>query len=144
MHSALHHKVAEVQNLKFLQLIFFFHNLSSEIERKGKGKGEEMKRKGRVPYLEFVLCTNLTHPSAHTVNTHPEQWAANAAAPGEQLGVRCLAQGHLIVVLRSGERLSTLKNMLVIHFWSWDSNPQPLGYKSDSLTIRPWLAPNLQ
>ncbi len=35
----------------------------------------------------------LTHPSAHT---HLEQWAANAAAPGEQLGVRCLAQGsHL-------------------------------------------------
>ncbi len=32
----------------------------------------------------------------HTVNTHPEQWAAiYAAAPGEQLGVRCLAQGHL-------------------------------------------------
>ncbi len=38
-----------------------------------------------------------THSSehTHTVNTHPEQWAANAAAPGEQLGVRCLAQGHL-------------------------------------------------
>ncbi len=32
----------------------------------------------------------------HTMNTHPEQWAAiYAAAPGEQLGVRCLAQGHL-------------------------------------------------
>ncbi len=31
----------------------------------------------------------------HTMNTHPEQWAAiYAAAPGEQLGVRCLAQGH--------------------------------------------------
>ncbi len=30
------------------------------------------------------------------VHTHLEQWAADAAAPGEQLGVRCLAQGsHL-------------------------------------------------
>ncbi len=30
------------------------------------------------------------------MNIHLEQWAANAAAPGEQLGVRCLAQGsHL-------------------------------------------------
>ncbi len=30
------------------------------------------------------------------MNTHPEQWAAiYAAAPGEQLGVQCLAQGHL-------------------------------------------------
>ncbi len=39
-----------------------------------------------------------THSSehTHTVNTHQEQWAAiYAAAPGEQLGVRCLAQGHL-------------------------------------------------
>ncbi len=39
-----------------------------------------------------------THSSehTHTVNTHPEQWAAiYAAAPGEQLGVRCLAEGHL-------------------------------------------------
>ncbi len=39
-----------------------------------------------------------THSSehTHTMNTHPEQWAAiYAAAPGEQLGVWCLAQGHL-------------------------------------------------
>ncbi len=29
------------------------------------------------------------------MNTHPEQWAAiYAAVPEEQLGVRCLAQGH--------------------------------------------------
>ncbi len=41
----------------------------------------------------------------HTVvNTHPEQWAANAAAPGEQLGVRCLAQGHLSRGIEGGER----------------------------------------
>ncbi len=39
------------------------------------------------------MCSlHLTHPSAHTL----EQWAADIAAPGEQLGVRCLAQGfHL-------------------------------------------------
>ncbi len=40
-------------------------------------------------------CTH-TVVNTHTVNTHPEQWAANAAAPGEQLGVLCLPQGsHL-------------------------------------------------
>ncbi len=42
------------------------------------------------------LCFALTHlKRTHTVvNTHPEQWAdIYAAAPGEQLGVRCLAQG---------------------------------------------------
>ncbi len=40
-------------------------------------------------------CTH-TVVNTHTVNTHPEQWTANAEAPGEQLGVRCLPQGsHL-------------------------------------------------
>ncbi len=38
------------------------------------------------------------------MNTHPEQWAANAAAPGEQLGVWCLAQGsHLSRGIEGGE-----------------------------------------
>ncbi len=62
------------------------------------------------PYSEFVLCiypilsahTHREH--THTVNTHPEQWAAiYAAAPGEQLGVRCLAQGHLSRGIEGGE-----------------------------------------
>ncbi len=44
------------------------------------------------------------------MNTHPEQWAAiYAAAPGEQLGVQCLAQGHLSRGIEGGERA------LVIH-----------------------------
>ncbi len=40
-------------------------------------------------------CTHMvvnTHTHTHT---HPEQWAANGAGSGEQLGVQCLAQGHL-------------------------------------------------
>ncbi len=44
------------------------------------------------------LCSafNPSKVHTHTVNTHPEQWAAiYAAAPREQLVVRCLAQGHL-------------------------------------------------
>ncbi len=52
------------------------------------------------------LCSAF-NPSkcTHTVvNIHPEQWAANAAAPGEQLGVRCLAQGsHLSRGIEGGE-----------------------------------------
>ncbi len=40
----------------------------------------------------------------HTVNTHPEQWAAiYAVAPGEQLGVRCLAQGYLSHGIEGGK-----------------------------------------
>ncbi len=62
------------------------------------------------PYSESVLCIypiqsahtqQWTH--THTVNTHPEQWAASAAALGEQLGVRCLAQGHLSRGIECGE-----------------------------------------
>jgi len=38
------------------------------------------------------------------VNTHPEQWAAiYAVAPGEQLGVRGLAQGNLSCGIEGGE-----------------------------------------
>ncbi len=51
------------------------------------------------PYSEFVLCI---YPSK--LYTHPEQWAAiYAAAPGEQLGVRCLAQGQLSRGIEGGE-----------------------------------------
>ncbi len=51
------------------------------------------------PYSEFVLCIIPIQ-----VHTHPEQWAANAAAPREQLGVRCLAQGsHLCRGIEGGE-----------------------------------------
>ncbi len=61
-------------------------------------------------YREFVLCIYLskvlTHTAVntHTVSTNPEQWAAiYAAAPGEQLGVQCLAQGHLSRDIEGGE-----------------------------------------
>ncbi len=41
--------------------------------------------------------------NTHTVHTHPEQWAViDAVAPGGQLGVRCLAQGHLSRGIRGG------------------------------------------
>ncbi len=53
-----------------------------------------------------ICALHFTHPKCtHTVvNTHPEQWAAiYAAAPGEQLGVRCLAQVHLSRGIEGGE-----------------------------------------
>ncbi len=92
------------------------------------------------PYSEFVLCF-LTHPKCtHTVNTHPaEQWAAiYSAAPGEQLGVRCLAQGHLSRGIEGG-RDWIFTPPTYNSCRTWDSNSQPLGYESDSLTIRPRL-----
>ncbi len=53
------------------------------------------------------LCSAF-NPSKCThgaVNTHLEQCAANAAAPGEQLGIRCLAQGSQITrSIEAGEK----------------------------------------
>ncbi len=71
-----------------------------------------------------MCALHLTHPSAHT---HLEQWAANAAAPGEQLGVRSLAQ-------RS--HLSRRQFLPEPRF-----EPTTSGYKSDALAIRPKLTP---
>ncbi len=49
--------------------------------------------------ISEICALHLTHPSAH-----PEQWGANAVAPGEQLGVQCLAQGsHLSRGIEGGE-----------------------------------------
>ncbi len=54
----------------------------------------------------FIQSKVHTHSSehTHTVNTHPEQWAAiYAAVPGEKLGIQSLAQGHLSRGIDGGE-----------------------------------------
>ncbi len=61
------------------------------------------------------------------MHTHLEQWAANAAVPGEQLGVRCLAQGS---------HLSCGQFLLDPRF-----EPTTSGYKSNALSIRATTAP---
>ncbi len=82
--------------------------------------------------LSQVHTQQWTH--THTGKTHPEQWAAiYAAAPREQLGVRCLAQGHLSRGIEGGE--SAVHSLLTYNpCRTWDS--QRLDYKYDSLTIR--------
>ncbi len=66
------------------------------------------------------MCSlHLTHSSAHT---HLEQGAADTAAPGEQSGVQCLAQGS---------HLSREQFLPEPRF-----EPTTLGYKSDALSIR--------
>ncbi len=99
------------------------------------------------PILE-IGALHLTHPSAHThkwvVNTHPEQWAAIAPAPGEQLGVRCLAPRAPQSWYWRWRECCSFTIPTFNPCRTWDSNPQPLDYKSDSLTIRPRLPPWLQ
>ncbi len=72
------------------------------------------------------MCSlHLTHPSTHT---HLEQWAADAAAPGEQLGVRCLPQGSH---LSRGQFLPEPR-----------FEPRTSGYQFNALSIRPRLPQN--
>ncbi len=59
------------------------------------------------------------------MHTHLKQWSADAAAPREQLGVRCLAQGS---------HLSRGQFLLEPRF-----EPTTSGYKSKALSIRPRL-----
>ncbi len=88
------------------------------------------------------LCSAF-NPSkcTHTVvNIHLEQWAANAAAPGEQLGVRCLAQGsHLSRGIEGGESTGYSLPPPTIHARPETQTHDLRGYKSNSLSIRPRL-----
>ncbi len=86
------------------------------------------------PYLEFVLCISLiqlhTDSSEHT---HGAVGSHIAAAPGEQ-------QYLLSLVIEGWRERWLFIPPTYNPCRTWDSNPQPLGYKSDSLTIRPQLS----
>ncbi len=79
-----------------------------------------------------ICGLHLTHPSAHT-----QQWTHTrgsgqhiAAAPGEQLGVRCLAQGsHLSCVIEGGRELWLFTSPTDNSCQTWESNPWPSRYK---------------
>ncbi len=94
------------------------------------------------------------------MHTHLEQWAADTAAPGEQLEVRCLTQGsHLSrgqffwdsnpqprvtspTLCPLGHNFA-LGSPLSHGQFFWDSElrfePTTSGYKSRTLSTRPWL-----
>ncbi len=60
--------------------------------------------------------------------------AIYAAAPGEQLGVWCLAQGHLSRGIEGEE--SAVYSLPHLQFLpARDSNSQPFDYESDSLPL---------
>ncbi len=67
------------------------------------------------------------------MNTHPEQWAAMLQRPGSSWGFGALLKDTSVVVLK--EDTPPTNNPCR----TWDSNPQPSSYKSDSLSIRPRL-----
>ncbi len=73
-------------------------------------------------YTEYNQQWNVFSAFNPSKCTHLEQWAADSAAPGEQLGVWCLAQGSH---LSRGQYLPELR-----------FEPTTSGYKSDALSIR--------
>ncbi len=87
--------MAPAPDSKALTLIAHVH--LGEVYLRSAFKKKKKKKKKSDMWLSMVtilgICAlQLTHP--HTaVNTHT--WSTiYAAAPGEQLGIRCLAQGH--------------------------------------------------
>ncbi len=91
-------------------------------------------------------CTHTvanTHTHTHTLWTHtrssgqPMLWH-----PGSSWGFGALLKGLIsAVVLRVESALYILTPPTNNSCRTWDSNPWPSGYKSDSLSIRPWLPP---
>ncbi len=80
-------------------------------------------------YTEYSQQWNMSSAFNPSKCTHLEQWAADTAAPGEQLGVRCLAQGSH---LSRGQFLEPR------------FEPKTSGYKSNALSIRPRLPQKAQ
>ncbi len=99
----------------------------------------------------FFLCSAInpskvhTHSSehTHTVNTHPEQWAAiYAAAPRGAVGGSVPCSRASQSWYWGWRERCTFTPPTYNSCQTWDSNSQPLDYESDSLTIRPRLPPN--
>ncbi len=118
-------------NLHWIQNISFFERES------------DVKAKYGDPYSELMLCiypSKYTHTAVNThthTHTHTEQWAAiYAAAPGEQLGVQCLAQGHLVVVLKVERALYIPPTY---NSCQPETRTHNLWIMSPTLTIRPRL-----
>ncbi len=113
--------------------------------RQNGGFGE---RKGKW-WCIWNLCLHLTHSSAHTAvrsDTHTHTQCEHTRSSGQPMLRRPRAVGGSVLCSRAPQSW----------YWgwrerwiftpptynpcrTWDSNPRPLGYKSDSLSIRPRL-----
>ncbi len=94
-----------------------------------------------------ICALHLTHPKcAHTHSSEHTHTRSSGQPfmlrrPGSSCGFGALLKGTSVVVLR-------VKRALYIHSPHLqflpvrDSNPQPLDYESESLTIRPRLPPD--
>ncbi len=102
---------------------------------------------GQVWWPILRICAlYLTHPSAHTYSrehTHhehtPGEVGSQCCSARGAVGVRCLAQEHLSHGIEGGERALVIHSPTYNPSWTWDLNPWPLDFESDSLNIRPRL-----
>ncbi len=82
-----------------------------------------------------------THSSEQTHTPWTHTWSSGQPfmlrRPGSSWGFGALLKGTSVMVLRVEE--GTFTPLIFNSCRSWDSDSQPLGYKSDSLTIRPRL-----
>ncbi len=85
-----------------------------------------------------------THSSEHThtpwTHTRSSGQPFMLRRPGSSWGFGALLKGTSVVVLRVERAIHSLPPPTIP---AGDSNSQPLDYESDSLTIRPWLPPNV-
>ncbi len=152
----INYRMQFIKKEQLVHLFLCYYNIKSTLNTMCCNKGNKSISQesesevtcGQVWWpIHGISALHLTHLSAHThrehthtVNTHPEQWAANAAAPREQLGVWCLAQGsHLSHGIEGGESAGHSLPPTYNPCRLRDSNPRPSGYKSNSLSIRPRL-----
>lgn len=82
--------------------------------------------------VKFGNPTKCTPTPQWVLNTHPDQWEPLVAV---------LAQGHLFCGHWSWKRVLFIHSPTYISCRFWHSNLQHLGYKSDSINIRPQLTP---
>ncbi len=96
------------------------------------------------------LCSAINPSKVHThSNEHTHTpWTHTRSSgqpfmlwrPGSSWGFSALLKGTSVMVLRV-ERAQYIHSPTNNPCRTWDSNPQPLDYEADSLTIRPRLPP---
>ncbi len=97
----------------------------------------------------WICALHLTHPSAHTQQwTHTHREHTPGAVGSQCCGARGAVGGSVpcstsVVVLRVKRERWIFTSPTYNSCQTWDSNTQPSGYKSDSLSIRPRLPRNL-
>ncbi len=90
--------------------------------------------------------SKCTHTAVRCEQTHTHTWSSGQPFmlrnPGSSWGFNALLKGLTSVVVSRVERALDVHSSHLQSLPARDSNPLPLGYKFDSLSIRPRLPPD--